>query len=97
MLGFGKSKQETWTGVATRKGQGTIVDEDGERTIYYTLDVKRRDNGKDEHYVVGRGQVSPKLFNSLDEGDKVIKPEVQRLSKGTLRAGGYIMSSIFRY
>jgi hypothetical protein len=74
MFGLGKSKDESWTGIVTRKGQGTNVDEDGERTTYHTLDVKRDDSGKNEHYVIGRGQVSPELFNSLKEGDKVSKP-----------------------
>jgi len=74
MFGFGKAKQEAWTGVVTRKGQGTNTDEDGERTIYHTLDVTRDDNGKSQHFVVGHGQVSPELFNSLAEGDKVSKP-----------------------
>lgn len=74
MLFFGKGKQETWTGVVTRKGQGTNSDEDGERTTYYTLDVKRDDNGKNKHFVIGRGQVSLELFKSLNEGDKVVKP-----------------------
>jgi len=74
MLFFGKSKQETWTGVVTRKGHGTNTDEDGERTTYWTLDVKRDDNGKNKHFVVGRGHVSPELYNSLNEGDKVVKP-----------------------
>lgn len=74
MFGFGKAKQEAWTGVVTRKGQGTNVDEDGERTTYWTLDVKRDDNGKNKHFVIGRGQVSAELFNSLKEGDKVAKP-----------------------
>lgn len=74
MFGFGKAKEETWAGVVTRKGQGTNVDEDGERTIYHTLDVKRDDNGKTKHYVVGHGQVSPELYNALLEGDKVTKP-----------------------
>jgi hypothetical protein len=73
MFGLGKTKQEAWTGVVTRKGQGTNVDEDGERTIYHTLDVKRDDTGKNQHFVVGRGQVSPELFNALNEGDKVTK------------------------
>lgn len=58
----------------TRKGQGTNVDEEGERTIYHTLDVARDDNGKNQHFVVGRGQVTPELYNSLSEGDKVSKP-----------------------
>jgi len=74
MFGFGKSKEETWTGTVTRKGQGSNVDEDGERTIYHTLDVKRDDNGKSKHFVVGRGEVGPELFNALAEGDKVTKP-----------------------
>ena len=74
MFGFGKAKHEAWTGVVTRKGQGTNVDEDGERTIYHTLDVTRDDNGKNKHFVVGHGQVSPELYNSLSEGDKVTKP-----------------------
>jgi hypothetical protein len=74
MFGFGKAKDEAWTGVVTRKGHGTNVDEDGERTPYWTLDVKRDDNGKSKHFVIGRGQVSPELFNSLQEGDKVSKP-----------------------
>ena len=74
MFGFGKSKQETWTGVVARKGQGTNVDEDGERSIYHTLDVTRDDNGKNQHFVVGRGEVSPELFNALNEGDKLTKP-----------------------
>ena len=78
MLFFGKSKQETWTGVVARKGQGTNIDEDGERTIYHTLDVVRDDNGKKKHFVVGRGQVSPQLYNSLNEGDKVVKPTGQK-------------------
>lgn len=78
MLFFGKSKQETWTGVVTRKGQGTNIDEDGERTIYHTLDVVRDDSGKKKHFVVGRGQVSPQLYNSLNEGDKVVKPAGQK-------------------
>lgn len=78
MLFFGKSKQEAWTGLVTRKGQGSNYDEDGERTIYHTLDVKRDDNGKNKHFVVGRGQVSPELFNSLSEGDKVSKPAGQK-------------------
>lgn len=74
MFGFGKAKQEAWTGVVTRKGQGTNVDEDGQRTLYHTLDVKRDDNGKVQHFVVGRGQVSPELFNALSEGAAVTKP-----------------------
>ena len=74
VFGFGKNKQEAWTGVVVRKGQGTNVDEDGERTIYHTLDVRRDDNGKNKHFVVGHGQVSPQLFNSLSEGDRVSKP-----------------------
>lgn len=74
MFGFGKAKEETWTGVVTRKGQGSNTDEDGERTIYHTLDVTRDDNGKNKHFVVGHGQVSPELFNALNEGDKVVKP-----------------------
>lgn len=73
MLFFGKSKAEAWTGVVARKGQGTNYDEDGQRSIYHTLDVIRDDNGKKKHYVVGHGQVSPELFNSLQEGDKVTK------------------------
>lgn len=73
MLFFGKSKEEAWTGVVTRKGQGTNID-DGERTTYWTLDVKRDDNGKNKHFVIGRGQVSAELYNSLKEGDKVSKP-----------------------
>jgi len=82
MFGFGKSKQEVWTGVVTRKGQGTNVDEEGERTIYHTLDVKRDDNNKNEHFVVGRGQVTPELFNSVNEGDKVTKPaDTKQLQK----------------
>jgi hypothetical protein len=74
MFGFGKAKQEAWTGVVTRKGRGTNVDEEGERTTYWTLDVKRDDNGKNKHFVIGRGQVSAELYNSLNEGDKVSKP-----------------------
>lgn len=74
MFGFGKAKQETWTGIVTRKGHGTNVDEDGERTTYWTLDVKRDDNGKNKHFVVGGAQASVELFNSLSEGDKVSKP-----------------------
>lgn len=74
MFGFGKAKQEAWTGIVARKGQGSNYDEDGERTTYWTLDVKRDDNGKNEHFVVGRGQVSSDLYNSLKEGDKVSKP-----------------------
>ncbi len=73
MFGFGKEKDETWTGVVTRKGQGTDVDEDGERSTYWTLDVKRDDNSKNKHYVVGH-EVSVELFNSLSEGDRVSKP-----------------------
>lgn len=75
---FGKAKEESWTGIVTRKGQGTNVDDDGERTIYHTLDVRRDDNGKNKHYVVGHGQVSPQLFNSLNEGDRVEKPSGQK-------------------
>lgn len=78
MLFFGKSKAEAWTGVVTRKGQGTNVDEDGERTTYWTLDVKRDDNGKNKHFVIGHGQVSADLYNSLKEGDKVSKPAGQK-------------------
>lgn len=78
MLFFGKSKQEAWTGVVTRKGHGTNTDEDGERTTYWTLDVKRDDNGKNKHFVIGHGQVSPELYNSLNEGDKVAKPAGQK-------------------
>lgn len=74
MFGFGKAKQEMWTGIIIRKGHGTNVDEDGERTTYWTLDVKRDDNGKNKHFVVGRSGVSVELFNSLNEGDKVSKP-----------------------
>lgn len=74
MFGLGKSKGEAWTGVVTRKGQGTNVDEDGERTTYWTLDVERDDNGKKKHYVVGRGNVTVDLYNSLKEGDKVSCP-----------------------
>lgn len=75
MFGFGKkAKEESWTGVVTRKGQGSNYDEDGERTIYHTLDVTRDDTGKSLHFVVGHGQVTPQLFNSLTEGDKVSKP-----------------------
>jgi hypothetical protein len=82
MFGFGKAKHEAWTGVVTRKGQGTNVDEDGERTIYHTLDVTRDDNGKNKHFVVGHGQVSPELYNSLSEGDKVTKPaDTKQLQK----------------
>lgn len=73
MFGFGKAKQESWTGVVVRKGQGTNSDEDGERTIYHTLDVRRDDTGKNKHYVVGRGQVTAALFNALSEGDRVSK------------------------
>lgn len=78
MFGFGKSKQEAWTGVVTRKGQGTNIDEDGERTTYWTLDVTRDDTNKNKHFVVGRGQVSAALYNSLKEGDKVSKPAGQK-------------------
>lgn len=74
MFGFGKAKEEAWTGVVVKKGQGSNYDEDGERTIYHTLDVKRDDNGKNQHFVIGRGQVSPELFNALGEGDRVAKP-----------------------
>lgn len=74
MLFFGKGKEDAWTGVVTRKGQGTNVDEDGERTTYWTLDVKRDDNGKNKHFVIGHGQVSAELYNSLKEGDRVSKP-----------------------
>lgn len=77
MFGFGKAKQEAWTGVVTRKGSGTNVDEDGERTTYWTLDVKRDDNGKNKHYIVGH-EVSAELYNSLAEGDKVSKPAGQK-------------------
>lgn len=72
MFGLGKSKKEEWTAVVTRKGQGSNYDEDGERTTYWTLDVKRDDNGKSKHYVVGRGNVTAELYNSLKEGDKVV-------------------------
>jgi len=83
MFGFGKAKQEAWTGTVTRKGQGTNVDEEGERTIYHTLDVTRDDTGKKQYFVVGRGQVTPELFNSLNEGDKVSKPAgTKQLHKG---------------
>lgn len=82
MFGFGKAKEEAWTGVITRKGHGTNVDEDGERTTYWTLDVKRDDNGKNKHFVVGRSEVSVELFNSLSEGDKVSKPaDTKQLQK----------------
>ncbi len=74
MFGFGKAKQEAWTGVVVRKGHGTNTDEDGERETYYTLDVQRDDNGKKQHFIVGGGQVSAELYNSLNEGDKVAKP-----------------------
>jgi hypothetical protein len=74
MFGIGKANQESWTATVTRKGHGTNVDEDGERTLYHTLDVRRDDNGKNKHYVVGKGQVSAELFNSLSEGDRVCKP-----------------------
>lgn len=74
MFGFKKGKEDAWTGVVIRKGQGTNVDEDGERRVYHTLDIKRDDNGKNQHFVVGRGQVSPELFNSLNDGDRVSKP-----------------------
>jgi len=74
MFGIGKAKQEMWTGIVTRKGHGTNVDEDGGRTTYYTLGVKRDDNGKNKHFVVNRSEVSAELFNSLSEGDKVSKP-----------------------
>lgn len=73
MFGLGKAKEEAWTGVVTRKGHGTNVDEDGERTPYWTLDIKRDDNGKNKHFVVGQGQVSTELYNALNEGDKVSK------------------------
>lgn len=69
-----KSKDEEWTGVVTRKGLGHNDDEDGERSTYWTLDVKRDDTGKNTHYVIGRGQVTSKLYNSLKEGDRVKKP-----------------------
>ena len=82
MFGFGKAKQEAWTGVVMRKGQGVNYDEDGERTVYHTLDVTRDDTGKKLHFVVGRSQVTPELFNSLSEGDKVAKPAgTKRLEK----------------
>lgn len=71
MFGLGKSKKEEWTGVVLKKGQGTNYDEDGTKTTYWTLDVKRDDSGKKKHYVVGRGNVSADLYNSLNEGDKV--------------------------
>jgi hypothetical protein len=69
-----KSKDEAWTGVVTRKGRGTNYDDDGEKSTYWTLDVKRDDTGKNTHYVVGRGQVTAHLFNALKEGDRVKKP-----------------------
>ncbi|HEX7368061.1 MAG TPA: hypothetical protein VF261_00185 [Candidatus Saccharimonadales bacterium] len=78
MFGFGKAKNETWTGVVVRKGQGKNYDEDGEATTYYTLDVKRDDTGKTKHYVVGRGHVSTELYNSVSEGNKVVKPSGTR-------------------
>jgi hypothetical protein len=82
MFGLGKGKNETWTGVVTRKGQGTNVDEDGERRTYHTLDVTRDDNGKNQHFVVGRGQVTPELYNSLNVGDKVTKSaDVKQLER----------------
>lgn len=74
MFGFGKAKAEAWTAIVTKKGQGTNYDEDGEKTTYWTLDIKREDNGKTKHFVVGRGHVSAQLYNSLQEGDKVSKP-----------------------
>lgn len=74
MFGFGKAKQEARTGVVTKKGQGTNYDEDGGKTTYWTMDVKRDDTGKTKHYVIGRGHVSADLYNAVKEGDKVSKP-----------------------
>lgn len=73
MFGFGKAKKEAWKGVVARKGQGSNIDDEGKRSVYYTLDVRRDDNGKNQHYVVGRGQVSLELFQSVVEGDRVSK------------------------
>lgn len=74
MFGFGKAKEEPWTGIVVKKGQGANVDEDGKRTIYHVLVVKRDDTGKTKNYVVGSAWVTPQLFNALHEGDKVAKP-----------------------
>lgn len=79
MFGLGKSKNETWTGVVVRKGQGKNYDEDGDVTVYHTLEVQRDDTGKKKSYVVGRGHVTPQLFNSVVEGDKVMKPSGTKL------------------
>ena len=84
---FGKGKQEAWTGVVTRKGSGTNTDDDGERKTYWTLDVKRDDNGKNKHFVIGH-EVSAELYNSLNEGDKVAKPAGQNKLQKSEQANG---------
>jgi hypothetical protein len=82
MFGIGKARKEQWTGIVARKGHGTNWDDEGGSETYWTLDVKRDDTGKIKHYVIGRGEVSAQLYNSLNEGDKVSKPaDTKHLSK----------------